>query len=161
MTVIVFVWTKTKTGHASLKIEGHSDLDKEDKRNTYVSFYPNPRGGTQPSVIEGAFTGLRSTSITMLQDSNAFKNNPDFASAPISGLDENAMIKYWQDARGSGTQWSLLRSNCADMVFKILEAGGAAKKSLSAGMIIARGKIGIVRPKDCIELAKALEGSKI
>ena len=45
MTVIVFVWTKTKTGHASLKIEGHSDLDKEDKRNTYVSFYPNPRGG--------------------------------------------------------------------------------------------------------------------
>jgi hypothetical protein len=164
VSVIVFVWTDSIHGHASLKIEGYPAADDKDNYATYVSFYPDPGRISREDIENKGLGGVAGTPTTMSQNSYRDTANrrriPSFASAPIEGLNEDSMVDYWRKFRADNPNWSLWKNSCADVVFQVLEAGGASDKSLIAKVMIVEVKIGliIVHPIDCIALAKALGG---
>ena len=88
---------------------------------------------------------------------------PDFASAPISGLDESAIIKFWNGMNattrdygrggkqagptelvpsGPRTTYNLYTNNCSTVVLKCLVAGGlydvfpVTERLMSAALVI-------------------------
>lgn len=163
MSVIVFAWLDSDSGHAALSIDGHEDVRKRDPFATYVSFYPDPRrvDVENTSLKKLVFTGVPGTPTTMGQnlhsDNGLRKRVPSFASAPINGLDELAIIRFWADFRSKSVTWSLTKNSCADVVFKALDAGGASKKSTVAAALIALARHQFVLVRDCVYLAQALE----
>ena len=127
-SAIVFVWEPrgTNIGHASLALND----------GTYVSWWPGGAGAMSSSMTE---------------DKQQEGQIPDWASAPIRGLDEAAMSAAWREISGRMPGWRPDRrdvksatgeydfaiNNCSDMVLNILKAGGLltrypATRSLAA-----------------------------
>jgi hypothetical protein len=128
MTVTVFVWRprlaqrEPSIGHASLAVD-----------QVYISFWP---GGTkhdllpQPSVVNSISIDKRSEG-----------RNPDYVSAPINGLDEKAIQKYWWIRKPgldhakqemkiplSDSTYNIITANCATIVWAAMLAGGLKAK---------------------------------
>lgn len=162
MAATIFVWLDSASGHASLSLDGQKSSD--DPYAAYISFYPDPRRSNinTTSLSKFVLSGVPGVATTMKQnvhsDKGARRRTPQFASAPIEGLDEKAIMTFWADFRHRNPEWSLARSNCADIVFKALDAGGAKSKSLAAAALIFSARFQTVFPRDCILLARALGG---
>jgi hypothetical protein len=165
MAAIVFVWNEDilnkHPGHVSLNIEG----------KVYVSYYPDPKANPADALFKGVPSlATRNAprrhganghgpaqlvmSATMAVDTHNFKRMPNFASAPIVGLDEAKMAQWWLAHRTD--RYSLLRNSCAHMVVQTLDVGGAGDRSIIAKGIIAASKFNYVLPRDCIYLAKSI-----
>jgi hypothetical protein len=130
-TVLVWYPKPKAVGHAALALES----------GTYISWWP-----------EGEKSGVQSansvsSSISLDKRLEGGKGNPpkipDYASAPIHGLDEAAIENWWlkvakrakveghavrqQPNRISGGKYNLFAKNCSDVVLEALLLGGMHK----------------------------------
>lgn len=131
MSARVYVWrarrfhrrdtgTVKNFGHASLAIDGGSH------RRTYISWWPD-RFDLWATVVTG--TGHRIMR-SYDDDREAMKHTADHSILIRSGLDESAMIHWWEKLRHSHTQYTLLHRNCCDTVLAALAIGIANRPNV-------------------------------
>jgi hypothetical protein len=114
-------------GHASMSVDGSS---------TYISFWPSPKS----SIVSNAYTHQ------FTADKRMENRPPDWTSAPIKGLDEAAIVRWWAtvgrpaplactltdptgDAEPALPQntYNLFTNECATTVVKGLRYGASAE----------------------------------
>jgi len=129
---------------------------------TYISWWPSDDVFESPA---------RSYGMRNDRAEEAGKN-PDYASAPISKLDEAAISKWWQEISGRSPgdlsqsrhepraahgKFQLLKgANCSNMVVRGLFVGGFAKHYPLAATIV--GSNPIMTPLTLIDIAEAATG---
>lgn len=175
MSVTIFVW-KPKSGnigHASLKVDG----------GVYVSWWPNPSGagvavGTAQKKGDAApMFGSTAVASSMAFDRRAEADkrieenrNPDWASAPIKGLDEGQINRWYRELSPSSPlgpsrhtplatvgQYNLWDRQCASTVVQALLVGGLTPTRFPlAAAVLA--KVSYITPLDVIDIASAMSG---
>jgi hypothetical protein len=169
MSVTVFVWKPHagNIGHVTLKVDG----------GVYVSWWPNPGGqGVSPGTLAkkgqvAPMFGSNALASSMAVDIRSEGNrNPDWASAPIKGLDEGAINKWYQQLSPKSPlgpsrhtplatvgQYSLWNKQCASTVVTALLVGGLgpSRYPLAAAIL---AKVSYVTPLDVIDIASAMSG---
>jgi hypothetical protein len=154
MAATVFVWKpKTTVGHASM---GLSD-------GTYISWWPT-----------GNVFDSDARSFGMRKDKNdEGSRNPDYASAPINGLDEDRISLWWKEISGRKPgdyspsrhedrpavgKFKLLSGyNCSNMVVRAMVVGGIFRKYPLATVIIANNLI--MTPIALIDVSESITGN--
>lgn len=156
MPVTVFVWLPHAAGigHASLSVTG----------GPYISWWP-----TLTEIGERPGSGV---SRPMGQDKALERKVPDYASAPITSLDEGRIARWWTSYSGrpanegftdrrrayvvpTGNKWDMLAANCSNAVLAALLAGGAGQNERVTALITGRATI---TPVLIREVADALSG---
>ena len=145
MAVIIFLWLGQDGYHASLNIDDRPSVVQTDR---YISFYPRGRGF-------GTVTGTPSMGQSVTYDNGNFKKPAEYVSAPILGLDEDAMIAWWRRTRGV-VQYSALSNNCADVILSALEAGGANQRGPLIVNAIQRARRLVTFPEGIRNVAELL-----
>lgn len=125
--VTVYIWDAGKnstTGHASLKIAKGEVIVRnvfaqrkpgttwaDEWEEMYISWYPSGR------------ISLAGENSTWYADTQLY--NPDFE-VNLYSLDEPEMRRYWRRFQVMWRSWNVVQ-NCAQMVARVLLAGGAPK----------------------------------
>lgn len=159
LAVTIFVWNPhgSNVGHAALSMTG----------GTYISWWP----------IETMFGGQAHSSSIRLDrqreraDKSKPPRNPDYASAPITDLDEGAIARFWEEMSGRSPDdphasrmeprrahgnYNLFGENCANMVVRALFDGGLPTVYPLAASIIAQAPM--VTPLLVRDIAEAMTG---
>ncbi len=145
MAVVIFLWLEKNGFHASLNIDDRPSVTQLDR---YISFYPKGKGF-------GTVTGTASMGQSVAHDNGKFKTPAEYVSAPILGLDEDAMITWWRRTRGA-VQYSALSNNCADVILSALEAGGAKDRGPFIVASIQRARHFVTFPENIRNVADLL-----
>lgn len=163
MAVTAFVWLPRDQN------VGHSSLSGP---NFYVSWWPSAEPG--PNGRDGFFfTGMRGTRNSMAEDTRLEGRGPDYASAPIGGLDETKIAEFWNrvscrppnDASALPSErmavckpdeYAIFNNNCSAMVVRALGAGGAWK-NLKFRTIVASQVV--ITPRVVRDCAEVLNGA--
>lgn len=125
MTVIVHVWTRTRThvGHAALTVGG-----------AYMSYWP--AGAADKKDVLKKRSHLPDFPTSYDEDRTA-EDRRDAIDVHLVGLDEAAIAACWADIRATMPRYNLLRRNCATMVALLLERGSGKAASFKPQVPIA------------------------
>ena len=66
---------------------------------------------------------LRTTHAKYIADEQGEGRPPDFT-VPGYGLDELAVMRWWNSFNSGSQRWNLRNLNCANIVYKVLHEGG-------------------------------------
>jgi hypothetical protein len=130
--VTVFVWEmfKTGVGHASMFVNGPSG-------KAYISWWPSASTDELHKASNGVFSaGLVHS---MHSDIKHEQGNADWASKPLVDLDENKIIKWWNQIAASPNlttgeepakagNYTFLSNNCSTTVMRALRIGATAER---------------------------------
>lgn len=135
MTVTLFVWTPKGSLDRGQRSVGHASLHLATKK-LYISFWPEAgSAGRAVGHNMGADRQYESGKL------------PDYASAPIACLDEEAISVYWKKvkvgtrtapyhggeekslSRPDADSYEIFGNNCSKIVLNCLIAGGAMKNN--------------------------------
>jgi hypothetical protein len=111
--------------------------------------------------------------LSIAEDKKAEKRIPDYASAPILGLDEAAIATWWDQVAAKGPSnsgpvgnemrikkntatYAVFANNCSAMVIRGLLVGGAWKNPRFASVV---GNNPVMTPRAVKDAAEALTGS--
>ena len=161
---ILFVWYPKgqNVGHATLALDG----------GAYVSWWP---GGP----VRGKVSTRGATAMGISGDRKAEGSAPDYASPPLTALDEGAMAAHWSKLSGRlpgrephaiaqkprdipNGNYDLFSKSCAGVVLDVLIAGGMfAKYPVTASMVARNPFITPLLLKDLAEAMAGETGNKI
>lgn len=158
----VFVWDMSPSdpaGHASMYIRKREGGGK----GTYISWWPEHfRNDVGLGGVRGGGVlawGGAAYANTMREDKKFKQRLPDYASAPIKCLDEDAILTWWNEIRPKNNQcrmsyseqdnthYDLARMSCATIVMRALLKGGAgniAEPGIPVVATAAKGLLGAV-----------------
>ncbi len=142
MSATVFVWHPHAggIGHASLAITG----------GLYISWWPG--------LAEIGENRGNAVSRPIGQDKALERGVPNYASAPITSLDEGRIAQWWTTYSGrpakesfadrrrtfvvpTANKWDMLAANCSNAVLAALLAGGAGQNERVAALVTGRDTI--------------------
>lgn len=164
MTVTVFVWNARGSG------VGHASMATTSPKS-YISWWPDS-AGLLDAILVRPSKSIKMANITtdMLAEGDGKRLLPDYASAPINGLDEATIVGFWDsykshcvaDARKGfkcnekGDDYQLLLINCSTIVLNCLKAGGVYKKFPKTVEFTSQWNV--VTPGDIRQLADLITG---
>ncbi|MGZ8471225.1 MAG: hypothetical protein ACXWZ7_17635 [Gemmatirosa sp.] len=158
MAATIFVWRPVgvNVGHASLSVG----------RGTYISWWPSDE-----HVLDSPAQSSGMRADKGFEGHPGPPRNPDYASAPITGLDEDRIVSWWAEMSGRRPddnsrsrheplpaigRFKLLGANCSNMVARALLVGGLPQRYPLAAAILATNAL--MTPLLMIDVAEAITG---